>query len=200
MKTLLFSFLLPVLAHAEWLYGFGRGAYSGQFQLQAEYNSESRRHHFLTGLGYTPDPLVGDIRQINFAYLWSTHDHNFEKYTWDVMRLGLFFTRTDSTTYQYTHYRRDTRSKYEDAGNKRWGFLLSSVITAHSWWDRPVQISIDWALLEKGWIAYQKSPREPEVLSYFFSMGFSIRIPLEATSSSPILSPVPATDPIPFQN
>ncbi|MFN8792215.1 MAG: hypothetical protein ACK5Y2_12240 [Bdellovibrionales bacterium] len=156
--------------------GLGSGAYLGALQLQAQWESETRTRHALVSYGITQDSIVGEIRQYSTSYQWSPGEVRTEKWVWDPLLVGGFLTYTDNDSYFFHSPSRYNNDAYYNVTNLRWGARFSSQLMALHWGSRPVHLSVDGSLLEKGVIAWFNNPLELDIFKYFWSLGFSVRV------------------------
>ena len=175
MKTLLLI-LFPLLTNASWQAGLGSGAYLGALQLQAQWESDTRAHHAQVSYGWTQDSIVGDIHQYSTSYQWSALEVRREKWIWDPLLVGAFLTYTDNDSYFFHSPSRYNNDAYYNVTNLRWGARFSTQLIALQWGPRPVHLSLDGSLLEKGVIAWFNNPFELDIFKYFWSLGFSVRV------------------------
>ncbi len=175
MRLLIFI-LFPLLSLANWQMGAGSGAYLGAFQLQTQWASPTHRHHIYLSYGYTHDEIVKDIHQYSWAYQWSPRRLAFAHHVWDPLLIGPFITYTDNDHYYFKSPKKYDNEHYYDVNSLRWGLRFSSQITALHWGSRPLHLSLDGSLLEKGLFTYFNNPQELDIFKYFWSLGFSIRM------------------------
>lgn len=181
MKTLLFL-LWPFLTQAgNWQAGLGTGAYLGTLQLQAQRSSDNLKHHSQLILGRTDDSIVGPIFQISGVYVWTPLETQMIRdMQWTPLGVGGFFTWTDHKRYFFFSPSRYPNRAYYGVTNFRYGLRLSSELTTHKLWRSPITFALDGSLLENGLIAWYNQPREFQTLQYHWSLGLSVRIPLES--------------------
>ncbi len=175
---LIFLFLFPLLTHAEYLIGFGTGSYMGRHQLQGEWVLENPKYHALGIFGYTKDQDIHDIYQLTLITTYSLNQKEFGNFNWNPLQAGVFMTYTDHKKFYI-----DSPSKYNDRDYYtetalRFGLRFSSELVFILNSSKPLHVSIDGSLLDRGLTSLFNNPSEYKLLEKFWSLGFSIRFEL----------------------
>ena len=178
MKFLLIALLVPLFSYADYLVGFGTGSYMGRHQLQGEMGLKNPKYRAIGILGYTKDEDMNDIFQLTLISTYKSKQIDFGNFKWDPLSSGVFATYTDHKKYYVRSPSKYKDPDYYTSTALRAGLRFSTDLVFLLKTMKPMHISLDGSLLDRGMTSLFNNPSEYNLLEEFWSIGFSVRFEL----------------------
>ncbi|MBX2987670.1 MAG: hypothetical protein KF802_07210 [Bdellovibrionaceae bacterium] len=162
------------MSRADWSMTSTSGGYLGRYNLGLSYTPQGR-HHFGFSWAYTPDQLMGPIRQLNLSYVYSPWRIERDEWVLRPLEAGVVLTSTSRKEYFISSPGKYDDDNYYDVTKIRGGLTLGFSVGRKL--DEGRVLSVGWfmTILEQGLLSASNNGWS-QALENFISSGFGLKL------------------------
>ncbi|MNK07378.1 hypothetical protein D3C87_252910 [compost metagenome] len=163
--------LMTSSALADWSLVGGMGAFMGEHYLGGSYRSNNDKHRSDLTIGFTEGIYQSTTYQLNFKYLYSPVQREYEDFTTNYAGIGVMVTRCLCSEGFVQNLDIYPERNYYDETAYRFGLVVSHQVR----WKK-VEFYWDWVLLDQLAIAVYNNPSLRQRPEDYVSAGLGLRI------------------------